>query len=626
MTRGFADASKMVAAGAVSLDRIVGRCWNSWCDGMLECKRPTHPKANVRCQKCGSAMYRSNWLQNNQEMRKMKNCELLNAGIQTGRIHGKFDAFKSRLAVESVRIENVGGYPVLTIGYPPGYPTNILTEHVNPESLKATPPEWAEETLKDNKFPRNQLFVLFGFGCGYLAETILSKLHHSSRLLVIEPEAPIFLAAMNARKLTRILTDGRAYFIIGDKSPSTIRKQLKALFVGQPCLNVISIKATLPAIALSKINEELSLYVFNTFTAERSYTVTLNIKRDEWTRNLIKNFSDGQWDNHVGKLKDRYRGSVCICGSGPTLEESAKLIPDRAFIIAVDTAVPFLLKNGLVPMSTVCVDSELDCFEMATQGDRTPNPKQGFVVAGNAHPNWGKYRPADWVYWIWPPTLVACHNMETMERMPFVGGTACELAKFMGFSELNLFGFDFAFKGTKTHCEGMPEETQKLYRNLTGESAAAVKWESSVLGNDGKQHPTRPAFVTYLLEFEEWVKRNPVLSVNNLCGLAKIKNTGNRVSSLEWECLGGGWKDTPPFHSESRYWLPSLADCILNRPAFDDFIGFHGRGVFDYLLQDFYQEASLHTDKLAALKSMWPKMRKRLMEFWADFKPGEEKS
>jgi len=48
-------------AGRVLSVELLGRCWNSWCDGTLVCKRPSHPKANVRCNKCGSTMYLSNF-------------------------------------------------------------------------------------------------------------------------------------------------------------------------------------------------------------------------------------------------------------------------------------------------------------------------------------------------------------------------------------------------------------------------------------------------------------------------------------------------------------------------------------------------------------------------------------
>jgi hypothetical protein len=44
---------------------IKAPCWQPWCDGEAECKRPTHPNANMRCKKCGSTMYLSNWRKHN---------------------------------------------------------------------------------------------------------------------------------------------------------------------------------------------------------------------------------------------------------------------------------------------------------------------------------------------------------------------------------------------------------------------------------------------------------------------------------------------------------------------------------------------------------------------------------
>ena len=38
-----------------------GKCPNHWCNGELQVKSETHPKANIRCDKCGWTMYLSNW-------------------------------------------------------------------------------------------------------------------------------------------------------------------------------------------------------------------------------------------------------------------------------------------------------------------------------------------------------------------------------------------------------------------------------------------------------------------------------------------------------------------------------------------------------------------------------------
>lgn len=37
---------------------ILGKCK---CGGDMVCKQPTHPKANVRCNKCGSVTYLTTW-------------------------------------------------------------------------------------------------------------------------------------------------------------------------------------------------------------------------------------------------------------------------------------------------------------------------------------------------------------------------------------------------------------------------------------------------------------------------------------------------------------------------------------------------------------------------------------
>jgi uncharacterized Rossmann fold enzyme len=523
-------------------------------------------------------------------------------------------------------IRFAGDYPIISKNH-------IITEHVVPDSLKTTPPEWAEETLRNNKFPENQLFVLIGFGCGYLTEIILSRMHHTSRLLVIEPEADVFMAAMDARKQGNVLRDGRAHFIVGDWAGGgreVIHRKIKHLFFAQPDLFVISLLATLPAIAISaKITQQFGLDIFNAFSAERAYRLTLKAKREEWTSNIAHNFHQGKSDNHIGLLRPpgcTERTEAYICGAGPTLEQSIKYIPKSAFVIAVDTAIPFILKYGIRPTITVCIDSERDCFEMATRGNMMC---RHFVVSGSAARQWGRLRPANWIYWIWPPNLAAAHGMETMEKMPFVGGTACELARYMGFQTLYLLGFDFAFAGTKTHCEGMPEETQEKYRVLTGETKAAIRWESSVFGNDGQPHPTRPAFMTYLRCFEDWIRKHPEMKITNVNGLAKI----NSVECAKLQPCGESRLEHPLFDkmvSPMTYWLSRTegdeapAGKSLRLRLSGNFVSFMqnpSRGVFDYLLQDFYQEAMLHTDKLAALEMHWPEMRKRLVA-WEDMKNG----
>ena len=56
------NAWKLNAYVTVKWKRLTTACGKCNCGGNMVAKAPKHPKARVRCNKCGSEMFLSNWL------------------------------------------------------------------------------------------------------------------------------------------------------------------------------------------------------------------------------------------------------------------------------------------------------------------------------------------------------------------------------------------------------------------------------------------------------------------------------------------------------------------------------------------------------------------------------------
>jgi Tfp pilus assembly protein PilF len=230
--------------------------------------------------------------------------------------------------------------------------------------------------------------------------------------------------------------------------------------------------------------------------------------------NRFKNLATIHHHLLFDSLKGAFRGipAVLIAG-GPSLERDLHLLPllkERAVIIAVDTVLPVLLKNGVVPDFMTTIDPQPMVFEKIA--DILPEVPPGIhlISAISGFPKVSKTFPSSQVYWVFAAKFFeSWFNRLLGGKLLTAGaGTVAHLnllaAVFMECSPIVFIGQDLAHSRDKSHVSGValssPNRTQKIL-----EDTQNLQW---VKGVDGHSVPTDRGFLDMKHYFERIISEH----------------------------------------------------------------------------------------------------------------------
>lgn len=214
-----------------------------------------------------------------------------------------------------------------------------------------------------------------------------------------------------------------------------------------------------------------------------------------------------------------------VVSAGPSLNKNIKELKrakNKSFIIAVDTAVKPLLREGIVPDMFATLDG-IKPLELVETERAKELPLLTMVTAANAIMDYhtGKKFFYDEGYrYIWDLFEM---NGKKLEGFP-IGGSVATLAFSMvchlGFRKIIFVGQDLAYTDNKSHADGtfqnaMPEEnTEKFIK---------------VPGNYEEEVPTLKNLDSYRRWFGEyiewWTKGHEAVFINATEGGARIEGT-----------------------------------------------------------------------------------------------------
>lgn len=228
-----------------------------------------------------------------------------------------------------------------------------------------------------------------------------------------------------------------------------------------------------------------------------------------------------------------------VVSAGPSLNkniEDLKKAKNKAFIIAVDTALKPLLKHGIIPDMYALVDGKkpLDLIEIE-EGRKIPLVSTCEAAHQVLEYHQGKkfffHSSYDFINQIY--TM----NKKELPTM-YVGGSVATLAFalscYLGIKTVILVGQDLALTGNKTHADGTFQETMKEL------DTSNMK---KVPGNVEKLVPTRDDFDGYRVWFENFIEYwqgmyEDFRVINATEGGARIKGTEIMTlrEAIEKEC------------------------------------------------------------------------------------------
>lgn len=313
------------------------------------------------------------------------------------------------------------------------------------------------------------LLFLVGMGLGYEAKLLLSKFP-KFRIIILEPHAELFTAALRAADLTPVFASPNVSVHVGTDIdiPQLLMQEDDAL-------------RALPMHLVShqKLRELFPETYTPMYTELQNELLQFNGKLQTIVaqgpllfRNTVANVPQLIRSVNVQALKDIAHGLPAVCvAAGPSLTKNVDLLKDqgnKVFIIAVDSAAKVLIDHGITPHIILTIDpipasmtklrdviethAELplawtpDAFPQTVQGFKN-SPK--FVIPG--------------VNDLFRLYLTPLFDQDsTFAHMLSVTHAATQLATVAGCNPLIFIGLDLALSDTRDHADGCPISWQNL--------------------------------------------------------------------------------------------------------------------------------------------------------------------
>ena len=311
----------------------------------------------------------------------------------------------------------------------------------------------------------HDLYIIFGFGFAYHIETLLAKIPPASNMLVIEKEAAMLRAALKYRDLSELLKDSRLIILL-DPSENELAGTLK----GKSSLKASFITHR----GAHQINEE---YYASMLELCRSYLSTKDVNiatlakfEKVWSANIARNVVPFMTSAPIKNFYGKFAGiPAIVVAAGPSLFESLDFIKenrDKAVIIAVDTAMPILVKAGIHPHFCMAVDPQL---VNARYFEKLPILDTLLVADPTVHPSIFHFYKGpvavtsiafDIMKWI----ENICGEKGEITHGGSVSTNAFDLAQRLSCSPIILVGQDLSFTGGRVHPKGSYMEEQIFFK------------------------------------------------------------------------------------------------------------------------------------------------------------------
>ncbi|MDF1566987.1 MAG: DUF115 domain-containing protein [Spirochaetaceae bacterium] len=336
--------------------------------------------------------------------------------------------------------------------------TGMPTTRLNGKMLHSRFDPLREAEKAADQVPDNAaIVILAGLGLGYIAEALHRR--RPDRLLVIaEADADMPVRASAVRDLRGLLSDPMVRLIAGG-DPGSVREFL----TGGPTGSIIHLVEWKPSTAahpdwyrqLAEIVEETSRRrAVNARTLERFGRL--------WVRNLAANIpvltravSLEQWSGRFADFP------AMVLAGGPSLERILEQLKDlhrRYLIIAVDTALPAVLRAGVKPDVIAAVDPQ---YWNSRHLDRCGEGAGDAMILAESATHPAVFRRLYGRPWLTRTRFPLGTRLEDaagirgeLKAGGSVATAAWELARHLGCSPMIIAGLDLGFPGRRTHYAG----------------------------------------------------------------------------------------------------------------------------------------------------------------------------
>ena len=370
---------------------------------------------------------------------------------------------------------------------------------------------------------------LYGFGLGYHIDALLEKIGPSGFLLAIELSPDLLLAAMILRNQSKALLDERFHIVHGlneeivsteivkymGKMQSTSAKNLEVFF-HSPSFKCI------PS-SFPRLTNSLEVLLM-----ERRFPAVLGDMEKE---NYVLNKEIVEQNAGINFLRSKHKGKPgLLVSAGPSLDDILPYLKqiDKKFILAcVDTALPILSREGIVPDYVFSLDPQEDSFqyfrdylESSAKLIFTPSANtkvvhyykgEKFVVFKQTSPQFKEEESI-------------INSKGSTQSGGSVSCLALDVLIQFGCNPIFLTGQDLSFPCNRIYSSFSNNNKQMMDKldsvsMLKENHKAASRKEKTVIVENiaGDKVATNQAMYSYLRAIEEIAAVNPETKIYNLC-------------------------------------------------------------------------------------------------------------
>jgi hypothetical protein len=327
-------------------------------------------------------------------------------------------------------------------------------------------PRAEAERLAERELPEApSAVIIMGFGLGYTVEAVRRRFPELP-ILVLEPDARMFRAALGARELAGILSDERIQFLVAGR-PQEVASLLPSLPLAKPAFLRLR-----PAVesdpAWYRTAEEV---VHSWLLRQEINHNTLTRFGRLWVKNLGRNVNSLASAPGVSRLKDLCRGlPALVVAGGPSLDDilpSLAALRERLVIISVATPLKRCVQAGVRPDFVVVVDPQYwaSRFMDWSLPEGAGEPLPIVVAEPSTHPRLlrdpaGRERNAvlylsSSLFPLGEALEAAVGEKGKLGAGGSVSTAAWDLARHLGASPIYTAGLDLGYPGMRTHCRGV---------------------------------------------------------------------------------------------------------------------------------------------------------------------------
>ncbi len=359
-----------------------------------------------------------------------------------------------------------------------------------------------------DKGQKEGVFVLLGFGLGYLTEQLLGHFETGHAMLIYEATPLLFKSALRARDLTRVFASDKVKILVGERADdfSIIHNYHHHIVNGKIWLVAhrpsVRLNETAYATFRERLEEEKRISLTNVGTA-------IGLGKD-FINAFLQNVPSLLHNPGVTSLRNVFEGRPAIVvAAGPSLERNLHLLKEaksRALIVAVDAALPTLVLAGILPDVLVAIDPLSPNVGMFRDNPRLKEIP--FVCLAQYTPEIVRVYPGPLFMNMTEGNIVyqwLRGHWEEKGCIVCFGGSVSHLgfavAEFMGASTICLMGLDLSFE-EKLHAG---DTTRQLYPEDQEVPDFRIGAES-VQDIFGEKRYSLQSYLTFKTAFENRIK------------------------------------------------------------------------------------------------------------------------